>query len=103
MIKVLKALWAPVAALVGVLVYSLTRSHDDKGDVQQANDRATAARVDAINAKADLDKEKIHNETQQDLADADALSDADIIADALDGYRGRNGGRIGVQGSDTDD
>ncbi len=98
--KALKKLFGPVAALVALLVFAFTRGHDDKDGVKTATDAAIEAEAEAIEAKADLKKEKIEHEKEQALADAAALSDDDIIADAVEGYRRSR--RAGVESADAD-
>ena len=97
-----KIIW-PLAAVLAFLTLLIKKADPWKARAKKASGEATAARLDAIDARADLDKEKIKHETEQALADADALSDADVVAAAVDEYRRRFTDRPGLEDPPTDD
>lgn len=91
----LKKLFAPLALLVAALAFFFGRRTNDKGLVKKANEAATAAKVDAIEAKADLEKEKINNEAQQKLDDLANTSDDELAAAISAEYHNRAGAKAG--------
>ena len=96
--------WLAAAGALLALVGFLFRGKSPwKARAKKASDDATAARLDAIDAGADLKKEKIHNETQQELDTLADTSDDDLIADTIAGYRRRNGPGADVEGPGADD
>ena len=70
---------------------------------EAAQDETTAAQVDALEAKADLEKEKIKHETQQALDDLADTSDDELVASIIAEHRRRNGKGSDVEGPGADD
>jgi len=91
-----KIIW-PVAAVIAFLTLWFKNAGPWRARAEEAQQAATAAQIDAIDSEADLDKEKIKHETEQALADAGALSDADIVAAAVDEFRRRFTDRPGLE------
>jgi len=75
------------ALLAAVLSFFFRGRSTDKGELENMHEELQGAKQGAINAGADLDKAKIDHDTQNKVNDNAALSDADIIADAVDEYR----------------
>ena len=97
-----KILW-PLAAVLAFLTLWLKQANPWKDRAEKAAQTATQAQLKAIDLKADLDKEKIKHETEQALADAGFLSDADIVAAAVDEFRRRYTNRVDLEDPPTDD
>ena len=87
--KNLKRLFFPLVALASLVLAFFRSRHTDKGELEKVYSDGQGAKAEAIKVKSELDKEKINNDTGQKLDDAAAVSDADIIADAVNGYRSR--------------
>ena len=96
--------WLAAAGALLALVGFLFRGKSPwKARAKKASGEATAARVEALDAGADLKKEKIHNETQQDLDNLADTSDYDLVAGAIADYRKRNDPGADVEGPGADD
>jgi len=97
-----KIIW-PLAAVLAFLTLLIKKADPWKARAKKASGEATAARVEALDAGADLKKEKIHNETQQDLDNLADTSDYDLVAGAIADYRKRNDPGADVEGPGADD
>jgi len=75
------------ALLAAVLSIFFRDRSTDKGELENAQERAYTAEAEAAKAKSTLERERIRRETEKELAAAAALSDDDILADALAKYR----------------
>ena len=83
----LKWIFFPLTALVYVVVFLFKFRENYREEVELARKEADKAKADAIHAQSDMKKAEIKHDTEDALADAAALSDDDILADALADYR----------------
>lgn len=104
MIKMLKWVFFPATVLVYVVAFFFRHGSTDKAELENVHSEAQQAKANAINANADLGKERINNDTREKLAAAAALSDADIITDAVNEYRAgeRHSSGAGPEDQDAD-
>lgn len=81
--------WWPLAALVALVLAVLGRRGQDKGAVLDAQEKAAQAQEEALDAQAELQKEKIKNATDKELAELAATPDDVLAAAVLAEYRRR--------------
>ena len=85
----IKKWWWAVPALLGLLLAVFKKESPWKGRAEKAQDEALDARHDSIDAKHEARKEVIDHEAEDAHADVDALSDDDIINEAIASERAR--------------
>lgn len=90
-VKIIRKFWWVLAALGAVLAAALRGRNPWRGRAQKAQEAATEAVHEAIDAKADHAKAENNHEANKELDDLGQLSDSELFDDALQRHRRRRG------------